>query len=175
MFDSLRAQFFTDNATGANGTAPLGHRGDSPAEQFAGWLPYSAYFADEAIFVNRDGIGFLLEVMPQSGADERMVEVLASLYPTCSAGTGIQFHLFASPHIREALRRYANLRTEDADQWDKAQHWGRPARNEKLFRRLARQRVAHLLQGAQRSLTTGFHYTLRDFRLMLSVSVPADP
>ena len=75
---------------------------------------------------------------------------------------------------REQLRRYANLRVEDDDQADKAHHWGRPARNDNLFHRLARQRVGHLLQGAQQSLTTGFHYTIRDFRLMLSVAVTGD-
>ena len=145
---------------------------DSPAEQFATWLPYSAYLADEKMFVNRDSMGFMLEVMPQSGADERMAEVLISLYANCPPGTGIQFHLFASPHVREQLRRYANLRVEDDDQAEKAQQWGRPARNDNLFRRLARQRVGHLLQGAQESLTAGFHYTIRDFRLMMSVALP---
>jgi conjugal transfer ATP-binding protein TraC len=152
----------------------FGQSMDSPAEQFAAWLPYSAYLADERLFVNRDSMGFMLEVMPQSGADERMAEVLISLYSTCPPGTGIQFHLFASPHVREQLRRYANLRVEDPDQADKAKRWGRPARNDNLFHRLARQRVGHLLGGAQTSLTSGFHYTIRDFRLMLSVSAPGD-
>jgi conjugal transfer ATP-binding protein TraC len=152
----------------------LGQSFDSPAEQFAAWLPYSAYLRDEQLFVNRDSLGYTLEVMPQSGADERMAEVLVSLYANCPPGTGLQFHLFGSPHIREQLRRYANLRVEDTDQAEKAQPWGRPARNDNLFRRLARQRVGHLLRGAQHSLTTGFHYTVRDFRLMLSVSLPGD-
>ncbi|KQB59143.1 MULTISPECIES: type IV secretion system protein TraC [Betaproteobacteria] len=153
----------------------LGVSPDTPAEQFASWLPYMGYLDAECIFANRDGMGFMLELMPQSGADDRMTEVLVSLYANCPAGTGLQFHLFASPHIRSQLRRYANLRVEDEDQFEKAQHWGRPARNENLFRALARQRVGHLLEGAQQSLTAGFHYTIRDFRLMLSVAFPADP
>jgi conjugal transfer ATP-binding protein TraC len=152
----------------------FGQTQDTPAEQFAAWLPYSAYLSAEKLFVNRDSVGFMLEVMPQSGADERMAEVLISLYSTCPPGTGIQFHLFASPHLRDQLRRYANLRVEDLDQADKAKHWGRPARNDNLFHRLARQRVGHLLQGAQTSLTSGFHYTIRDFRLMMSVAIAAD-
>lgn len=152
----------------------FGQTMDNPAEQFAAWLPYSAYLATEKLFVNRDSLGFMLEVMPQSGADERMAEVLISLYSTCPPGTGIQFHLFASPHLRDQLRRYANLRVEDTDQAEKAKHWGRPARNDNLFHRLARQRVGHLLQGAQSSLTSGFHYTIRDFRLMMSVAAPGD-
>ena len=117
---------------------PFGAEADSPAEQFAAWLPYSAYLADEKLFVNRDGLGFLLKLMPQSGADERMAEVLVSLYATCPPGTGVQFHLFASPHIREQLCRYANLRVEDTDQAEKAKHWGRLVLNDNLFNRPAR-------------------------------------
>jgi conjugal transfer ATP-binding protein TraC len=149
-------------------------REESSAEQFASWLPYSSYLAAERLFVNKDTLGFMLEVVPQSGADERMVEVLISLYANCPKHTGIQFHLFAAPHIRDELRRYGNLRTEDDDQTGKAKRWGRPARNDNLFRTLARRRVAYLLRGAQHSLTAGFHYTLRDFRLMMSVTVPGD-
>ncbi|MDR3368937.1 type IV secretion system protein TraC [Rhodoferax sp.] len=152
----------------------LGQPVDTPAEQFASWLPYCAYLATEKIFVNRDSLGFMLEVMPQSGADDRMAEVLVSLYANCPSGTGIQFHLFASPHVRAQLRQYANLRVEDEDQTEKARQWGRPARNDNLFRKLARQRVGHLLQGAKQSLTAGFHYTVRDFRLMLSVAFAGD-
>lgn len=145
---------------------------DSPAEQLASWLPYSAYLPDEKLFINRDNLGVMLELMPQSGADQRMAEVLLSLYASCPPATGVQFHLFGSPHLRDSLRRYANLRVEDVDQAEKAKPWGRPARNDSLFRRLARQRVEHLLRGAQTSLTSGFHYTLRDFRLMMSVTLP---
>ena len=152
----------------------FGLAADTPAEQFAGWLPYSGYLAEEKLFVNREGMGFLLELMPQSGADERMAEVLVSLYANCPPETGLQFHLFASPHIRHQLRQYTNLRVEDEDQAERAQPWGRPVPDENLFRKLARQRVNHLLRGTQTSLTAGFHYTLRDFRLMLSASLPGD-
>jgi conjugal transfer ATP-binding protein TraC len=164
-------------STRRDGTArwlPLAGDADTPAEQFAAWLPYSAYLPQEQLFANRDGLGFLLELMPQSGADERMAEVLVSLYATCPPGAGLQFHLFASPHVRQPLCRYANLRVEDEDQPEKSKRWGRPARNDNLFRKLARQRVGHLLEGAQQSLTSGFHYTVRDFRLMLSVCVPGE-
>ena len=177
MLATLRSSLFGEEAVaeGIKALFGLGGKDESPADQFASWLPYVAYLEDEKLFVNRDGIGFLLELMPQSGADDRMVEVLISLYANCPAGTGIQFHLFASPHIRPQLRRYANLRTEDTDQLSKAQRWGRPARNDNLFRVLARRRFDHLTTGAQDSLTRGFHYTMRDFRLMMSVTLQGDP
>ena len=65
---------------------------ESSASQLASWLPYIAYIEDEQIFVNRDGMGFMLEVVPQSGADERMVEVLLSLHPACPPKTGDGTH-----------------------------------------------------------------------------------
>lgn len=177
MFASLRTGHLDgDTATNRPGRwFGLGHAAESPADQFASWLPYQSYLDDEQLFVNGQSMGFMLEVMPQSGADERMVEVLISLYANCPANTGIQFHLFGSPHLRRQLRAYANLRTEDNDQRDKAQQWGRPARNDNLFRKLARRRFEHLTRGTQRSLTQGFHFTVRDFRLMMSVTVQGDP
>jgi len=175
MLASLRSAFgSTDSSTEPIGFFGLGSDQESPSDQFASWLPYQSYLEEEQLFVNRDGIGFLLEIMPQSGADDRMVEVLISLYANCPPNTGIQFHLFASPHIRRQLRQYSNLRAEDGDQTNKAQVWGRPARNDNLFRKLARRRFEHLTKGAQTSLTRGFHYTIRDFRLMMSVTVQGD-
>ena len=151
----------------------LQHAPESPSEQFASWLPYRAYAREDKIFVNRNGgLGFLLEVMPQSGADERMVEVLLSLYTNCPKETGIQFHLFGSPQVRSILTSYANQRVEDDDQYERSREHGRPARNENLFRKLARQRVQHLLDGTQKSLTNGYHFTIRDLRLMVSVTLP---
>ena len=181
MLESLRLNLFgsAESAGASDRSGPglfsFGHKDESPADQFASWLPYISYLDEEQLFVNKDGMGFMLEVMPQSGADDRMVYVLVSLYSNCPPDTGVQFHLFASPHICPPLRRYANLRMEDRDQIQKAQAFGRPARNDNLYRKLARRRYAHLSHGAHHSLTQGFHYTIRDFRLMVSVSVKADP
>ena len=180
MFQALKAGLVGDDGSSSSSSVfpdIFGFRSqkESPASQFASWLPYISYLEDERLFVNRDGIGFMLELMPQSGADDRMVEVLVSLYTNCPANTGIQFHLFASPHIRNQLGRYANLRMEDDDQAAKAAEYGRPARNDNLYRTLARRRFAHLTRGAHESLTQGFHYTIRDFRLLVSVTVQANP
>ncbi|MCK6431590.1 MAG: type IV secretion system protein TraC [Aquabacterium sp.] len=145
-------------------------RGD--AGQLATWLPYSAYSEDDQLFVNDETIGFALEMLPQSGADERMTEVLNSLYATCPAGSSVQTTMLASPYVLPVLRRYAALRPNDADAAAQALQWGRPARNRNIFRSLARRRVSFYLRGSQRSIAKGFHYTVRDFRLVISVSVP---
>jgi conjugal transfer ATP-binding protein TraC len=81
-------------------------RGEDAAA-FSEWLPYRAWIADRQVFVNLDALGFCLEVRPQSGADEEMARVLTALYAASPPGTGIQFHLYASPAIRAPLARYA--------------------------------------------------------------------
>jgi conjugal transfer ATP-binding protein TraC len=138
------------------------------------WLPYRAYLEDHQIFVNRDALGFCLEVRPQSGADEDMARVLTALYAASPAGTGIQFHLLASPDIRGTLGRYADLRLPDevVPEFDEL---GRPGRHGNIHRTMARRRVGHYLAGARQSLLPNQSYLFRNFRLVVSVSLPGSP
>ena len=64
------------------------------------------------------------------------------------------------------------IEVKDTDHLPRMQAAGRPVRQKNVFRALARKRVGFLLDGARRSLTQGFHYTVRDFRLLLSVHLP---
>ncbi len=149
--------------------------GDQGApDQFTTWLPYSSYLPDEKLFVNNETIGFVLEVLPQSGADERMTEILSSLFSTCGKGSAIQMSLLGSPFILGPLRRYAELRMPDTDTEAKSIEYGRQARHNNIFRSLARRRTGFYLRGAHQSIAKGFHYTVRDFRLVFSVSVPGN-
>ncbi len=138
------------------------------------WLPYRAYLEDSQIFVNRDALGFCMEVRPQSGADEDMARVLTALYAASPAGTGIQFHLLASPDIRGTLGRYADLRLPDeaVPEFDEL---GRPGRHGNIHRTMARRRVGHYLAGARHSLLPNQSYLFRNFRLVVSVSLPGSP
>lgn len=141
---------------------------------FSEWLPYRAYLEDRQVFVNRDALGFCLEVRPQSGADEEMSRVLTALYAAAPAGTGIQFHLFASPAIRGPLTRYAALRLPDDDVPEFAA-LGRAGRHGNIHRTMARRRVGHYLAGSRASLLPAQSYLFRDFRLVVSVSLPGSP
>jgi conjugal transfer ATP-binding protein TraC len=148
--------------------------GGGATDQFTTWLPYSSFLPDDKIFVNNDTLGFVLEVLPQSGADERMTEILTSLFSTCGKGTSIQMTLLGSPFILPPLRRYAELRMPDTDSETKSAEYGRQARHTNIFRSLARRRAGFYLRGAHTSIAKGFHYTVRDFRLVFSVSVPGN-
>jgi conjugal transfer ATP-binding protein TraC len=144
------------------------------AGSFSQWLPYRAYLEDRQVFVNRDALGFCLEVRPQSGADEEMSRILTALYAASPAGTGIQFHLLASPDIRGTLGRYADLRLPDDGVPEFAER-GRPGRHVNIHRTMARRRVGHYLAGARSSLLPNQSYLFRNFRLIVSVSLPGSP
>lgn len=145
-------------------------RSDDSAS-FSQWLPYRAYLEDHQVFVNRDALGFCLEVRPQSGADEEMARVLTALYAASPPGTGIQFHLLASPDIRHPLRRYADLRQSD-DVVPEFVERGREGRHTNIHRTMARRRVGHYLRGCRTSLVPNQSYLFREFRLVVSVSLP---
>jgi len=146
---------------------------EAPA-RFSDWLPYRAYLDDAQIFVNRDALAFCLELRPQTGADEEMARILTALYAAAPPGTGIQFHLLASPAIRGPLTHYATLREPDPTlpEFDSR---GREGRHTNIHRTMARRRIEHLLHGARRSLLPTQSYLLRNFRLVVSVSVPGAP
>ena len=113
--------------------AGLPDRDEAARDRFASWLPYLAFLPAEELFrLKGKRLGFVLEAMPQSGADQSMVEVLSSLYANCKPGTGIQIHLFGSPHVHDQLLAFANLRPEDADQYARSCLAGRPVRNDNL-------------------------------------------
>ena len=140
--------------------------------RIASWLPYSAYKADERVFINRDALGFVLEVTPQTGANQDTVDRLKGLYSRLPADATMQVHLWASPNVAPVLRDFANLRQADEDAISAAEQYGRPARNRNVFRRMARRRYAHLLRGARQPLANDVSFLVRDFQIFISVTVP---
>lgn len=65
MLESLRLNLFGDASPAGSsdksgpGLFSFGHKDESPADQFASWLPYISYLDEEQLFVNKDGMGFL--------------------------------------------------------------------------------------------------------------------
>lgn len=141
-------------------------------ERLSGILPYSAYLKEEKVFVNDDSIGFVLEARPQTGADDEMARILATIFQICPTGAGVQFTLYGSPSILRDLKAYANQRQPDAGQDLHEYENGRPRRNENVFRTQVRRRVSHYLKGATGSMFAHIPYLLRNYRLIVSVTVP---
>lgn len=149
--------------------------------KLTGILPYLGWMKDERLFVLDQGafggkpeknIGFCIETMPQTGANEEMERVLASLFMSCPPGTGIQISLYASPHILPVLRTQANMLPVDGDktgaEWE-------DRRNRNVFRALARRRIDFYLEGTGKSLFSHHIYLLRNYRCVISITTPLDP
>jgi conjugal transfer ATP-binding protein TraC len=142
--------------------------------RMSSWLPYIEFDKNDKFFGNRDSIGFCLEAVPQTGADKGTSDRLKGLFSRLPSHSTLQFHMFASPHVKDALRRYANLRVADLGSTSTSDRLGRPARNENVFRQMARRRYAHLNHGAFSPLVPGVGMLVRDFRLVVSVTIPGE-
>jgi len=149
--------------------------------RLTGILPYLAWQEDARLFALDQGgfgerdehaIGFCIETMPQTGASEEMEKVLASLFVSCPPGTGIQISLYGSPHILPLLKAQANLLPTSAID---AEAEGLQRRNSNIFRLLARRRIDHYMKGVSESIFGHQTYLLRDFRSVISVTLPLDP
>lgn len=152
--------------------APKDEANEGDPLQFSSYLPYRGWDDETQLFILGNQVGFCLELAPQSGSDQSMADILEGLMHNWPVGTGIQFHLFGTPHIYRKLTQYANLRAPDSDIKERSDQEGRPVRNTNIFRTLARRRVEHLAKAAHESLTRGNVYMLRDFRLVISVTAP---
>lgn len=141
--------------------------------RMAGWLPYSAYRPEDRVFVNHHSIGFVLAVTPQTGADQDMVDRLKGLYVRLPTDAAMQISLYASPNVSPVLRDYANVRMLDPDAEQQATlRGGRPARNQNVYRAMARKQFAHLRAGAQKPFSADVAFLVRDFQVYLSVTLP---
>ncbi|MDK9714688.1 MAG: type IV secretion system protein TraC [Sulfuritalea sp.] len=149
--------------------------------RLSGILPYLAWQEDTRLFALDQGgfgereehaIGFCIETLPQTGANDEMEKVLASLFVSCPPGTGIQVSLYGSPHILPTLKKQANLLPASAIDSDDE---GIQRRHGNIFRLLARRRIDHYLKGTSESIFGHQTYLLRDFRSVISVTLPLDP
>jgi len=142
---------------------------------YLGWLPIEKLFVlDQGAFGGKPGqhLGFCIEAMPQTGSSEEMERVLASLFMTCPPGAGIQISLYASPQILPTLRAQAGMLPGDGVK-DQDDSEGR--RNKNIYRVLGRRRIDHYLQGTGASLFSHHVYLLRNFRCVISITLPLDP
>lgn len=121
-------------------------------------LPYRAYDSEMGLFYNKDSVGFVLEAMPQTGADDKMAKDLAALYTLFPPDSGIQTLCFGSPNLDDTFAQYLALRT--------AHH---PDDPDNTYVRLAQKRVDYLRRGAGRPLWDGSNYSLKNVRVIFSV------
>ena len=122
----------------------------------AHFLGYRAYSPGEQLFHLTRSKGFILELAPLVGADERIGDILNSVFADILL-PGCEFQLinYASPRIAEKLQEWALPRVRAGAVFDK----------------LARYRLDLLRKGAWSSLASDGPFHLRHFRVLLAVGV----
>lgn len=144
--------------------------------RLAGILPYNSWMPEERLFVldqsaygekKKNNLGFCIETFPQTGANEEMERVLTSLFLSCPVDTGIQIAIYASPDILPVLRNQAIRSPVDTEEGG--------LRSTNTFRRLSRRRIDYYLKNRGKPFFASHDYLLRNFRCVISVTLPLDP
>ncbi|MBB3221709.1 type IV secretion system protein TraC [Pseudoduganella umbonata] len=147
-------------------------------QQFASLLPHSAYLADSGLFVldtgarerNRrvQGLGFVIELVPQTGATEDMISVLLPLFADAPPGANLQVSLYGGTDIREHIQHASLLRGRSMQP-----PLGMERRSTDIYRVLMRQRAGHYLAHTRQRPIPHMPSLIRDYRLFVSVCLPA--
>lgn len=144
-------------------------------DRFSEMLPYLAWIPERRLFVLEgsvpqkvDGIGFCLEMTPQTGATPDMADLLTTIFNYLPKGSGVQWSLIATPLIDRFLDEYVGVRLDPETAPTKEERERR-----ELFRALAERQADHFRKGATEHLVPNQPYLLRDFRIVMSVVIPA--
>lgn len=147
---------------------------DATFNKFAELLPYLAWIPDRRLFVLEgdipqkvDGIGFCLEMTPQTGATPDMADLITTIFNYLPKGSGVQWTLVASPLIDRFLDRFVDARLDPKTATTAAERERR-----ELYRTLAERQADHFRKGTTHPLVPNQPYLLRDYRLVMSVVIP---
>jgi len=132
-------------------------RPDIGVPMLAHWLPYRSYDAKTGIFYNSASRGFVIEVAPLVGADERTGEILTQFLSEAIPAPGcLQFHQWMSPRVGEQLSK-----------WYLPRYAARG-----VYERMAKHRVDFLTDGVWHSLSADAPFSLRNHQVAISYSTP---
>ena len=133
--------------------------------KFSDLLPYLAWMPKQRLFVLEgdvpqkvDGIGFCLEMIPQTGATPDMADLLTTIFSYLPKGAGVQWSLIATPLIDRFLDAYVEARLDPEKATSKEERERR-----ELFRALAERQAEHFRKGATDPVVPNQPYLLRDF------------
>lgn len=133
---------------------PEGDRPVVGASMLSSWLPYRSYDQKSRMFINTASIGFVLEMSPMMGADEKSGELLTQfLSDAVPAGCEIQIVHWQSPSIGEMIADWVLPRILAGG----------------VYARAAEHRARWLRRGAWKSLSKDAPFYVRQHRLFIGV------
>jgi conjugal transfer ATP-binding protein TraC len=150
MFDRIKNwTFFKQQQRGSNLDGSMKRLRDS--------LPYRAYDPEHKIFHNSGSIGFIMQVAPMIGGDERAVnmiqQMLAQNYPKDSV---VEARCFLSPKVATKLNDWFVTRLLSGG----------------IHKEMAKRRVQYLASGAWHSLAGGAPFLIKNFSCAIVVEIP---
>ena len=123
-------------------------------------LKYDLYDEDTRLFYNDNSIGFCLEVLPQTGADDQLVNRLNTLFTPIPPGYGIQWTMFSHTILDDVFESYIDLRQKAFDKDESPE----------IGLEIARRRVRHVLKTKGRPVFKNSFYVIKKPTLILSIT-----
>ena len=151
--NALLSGLFADTAK------PESVRPQLAIDMLSDWLPYRAFDEEAQLYYNARSKGFILEVTPLIGADERTGEILAQFFSEgMPQGSSLQILNFASPRIGHIVGPWFAKRYEQGG----------------IYEDIARARADRLYDLVWKSGSAHAPFHARATRLLISLGVPAD-
>jgi len=131
------------------------HKTHLQFDAFSTLLHFESYDGENELYVNRDSVGFVIEIAPLGGADQTTYAQLQGLFQNIlPAGSSFQTLLIASHRVGNFYDRWSN------------------ARKDSIYGELAEKRIEFLkAQTGYTPTTPGF--SPRDVRIVMSYSIPS--
>ncbi|MBK8631893.1 MAG: type IV secretion system protein TraC [Sphingomonadales bacterium] len=121
------------------------------------WLPYRTFDPRKGIYHNANSKGFVLELTPLIGADERTGDIIGQfLSEGVPEGACIQIMQWMSPRIGERFRSWFLPRFRVGG----------------IYELMARHRSEHLSKGVWESLSADGPFHLRSHRVFCALAIP---
>lgn len=132
----------------------LRHTGN--AASIAGFLPYRGYLGDQKIYENLNSLGWVIEIAPLTGSDEKVEAILEGLFEEgFPDNIHVQVSTYASPYVGELVERWAAPRVARGG----------------VMERIGRKRAEHLRRMIWDSGSKAGPFYLRDYRVFLAVTM----
>ncbi len=133
-------------------------------------LPYRWADAEDHLFICEDSVGFILLCQPATGIRSDEFRTLEGVFNgPYRPGTALQIQLLARPQGREILQRWRQARTQVVNRT------GISTPESGFYQQLADQRYRYLGKGDWQSLFSDESVFLRDYVLLVSLSIPRSP
>ncbi|GGI88103.1 conjugal transfer protein TraC [Polymorphobacter multimanifer] len=138
-------------------TSPDAPRPSIHLDTLSSWLPYRTYIPEEGLFINAASIGFIMEMPPLVGADERTADILGQFFQEgMPAGAQLQVLSWGSPRVSRRIGDWFVPRYQAGG----------------IYKTIGRHRAQYLSKGVWESLSKDAPFYLRNHRVIISCSVP---